>query len=523
MFILFIILDSQRGNQYNETSINISKTEEAFMKNYKFWFITGSQNLYGEDTLKEVDRNSKEICDFLNKQEAVGYEIVHQPVVKSPDEILDMLTKANACDECAGIITWMHTFSPSKMWINGLKQIKKPVMHLHTQFRKEIPWDSIDMDYMNTNQSAHGDREHGFIFTRMGINRKVVVGHYTDERVIKKIAAWQPVAAAAVYGKDLKIMRIGDNMREVAVTEGDKVEAQIKFGWHINTNGVGDLADAVNAVSEQQVDKLMEEYHEKYVFADDVLADPAKMKSVRYQAKLELGLRAMLEDGDFDGFTDTFQDLAGLLQLPGLAAQRIMEAGYGFGPEGDWKAAAMTRVMKLISGNKGTSLMEDYTYHFETGNEAILGAHMLEVCPTLSAKKPKIEVHPLGIGGKAAPARLTFDGKAGDAICVSLVDMGGRMRLIVLEVEAVDITNDMPKLPVARVLWKPQPNMFDSCEAWILAGGAHHTVFSYDVTTEQMTDWAEIMDIECVVIDKNTKIPALKHELAVNELLWKFK
>lgn len=493
------------------------------MKSLKFWFITGSQHLYGEETLKEVAQHSKEIVQFFNQQKEIEYEILYKPIVTTPEEILNIMIEANGDINCAGVITWMHTFSPSKMWINGLKAINKPMLHLHTQFNKEIPWDTIDMDFMNTNQSAHGDREHGFIFTRMGIKRKVIVGYYQDSKVIKRIGKWLNVAAVAYKGTDIKIMRLGDNMREVAVTEGDKVEAQIKLGWHVNTYSVGELAERVDFVSDRQVDLLLKEYKEKYIFEDDLFEDSSQLESIRYQAKLEIALRSMLEEGGFGGFTDTFEDLHGLQQLPGLASQRLMEMGYGFGPEGDWKVAAMVRIMKMISGNKGTSVMEDYTYHLETGNEAILGAHMLEVCPTLADSTPKIEVHDLDIGGKEAPARLTFNGKEGKAICVSLVDMGGRLRLIVLDVEAIKSSHDMPKLPVASVLWKPMPNMLDGAEAWIYAGGAHHTVFSYEVTAEEMMDWAELMDIECIYINKNTTIPELKRELAINELLWKFK
>ena len=493
------------------------------MKSLKFWFITGSQHLYGEETLQEVAEHAEEMVGFFNQQNNICYEIIYKPVVTTPEEILNTMIKANGDVNCAGVITWMHTFSPSKMWINGLKAIQKPMLHLHTQFNKEIPWDTIDMDFMNTNQSAHGDREHGFIFTRMGIKRKVVVGYYQDPKVIERMGKWLNVAAVAYQGADIKIMRLGDNMREVAVTEGDKVEAQIKLGWHVNTYGVGDLVEKMKEVTESQVDDLMEQYKESYTFADGILEDSSQREAVRYQAKVEIALKGMLEEGGFSGFTNTFEDLHGLKQLPGLASQRIMEAGFGFGPEGDWKVAAMVRVMKMISGNKGTSLMEDYTYHLEGGNEAILGAHMLEICPTLAEDKPRIEVHTLGIGGKDAPARLTFSGKEGKAICVSLVDMGGRLRLIILDVEAIKVPYDMPNLPVARVLWKPMPSMLESAEAWIYAGGAHHTAFSYDVTAEEMIDWAELMDIECIHINKSTTIPNLKRELAINELLWKFK
>lgn len=493
------------------------------MKSFKFWFVTGSQHLYGEEVLKEVAGNSKEIVEFLNSGVSSPHEIIFKSVVTTPDEILDTLTEAAADKECAGVITWMHTFSPSKMWINGLKIFNKPILHLHTQFNKEIPWDTMDMDFMNTNQSAHGDREHGFIHTRMGIKRKVVVGHFKDERVASKIGRWMNVAAVANMGKEIKIMRLGDNMRQVAVTEGDKVETQIKLGWHVNYYAVGDLVERMNAVTYAEIDALMTEYNEKYTFAPEVLADSAKMEAVRYQARIEIALKDMLESGGFGGFTNTFEDLHGLKQLPGLASQRLMESGYGFGPEGDWKVAAMTRVMKLISGNKGTSLMEDYTYNFEDGNESILGSHMLEVCPTIADGKPSLEVHPLGIGGKEPPARLVFNGRPGKAVCASLIDMGGRLRLIIAEVNSIEIPHDLPKLPVARALWQPEPDMLTGAEAWIYAGGAHHTVFSYDVCAEDLFDWAEMMDIECVHINKDTTIRALKQELSVNDLIWKLK
>ena len=488
----------------------------------KFWFITGSQHLYGPETLKEVKDHSEQMIKFFNNEEAVKpHEIVFMPVVTTQDEILDTLAKASLDETCAGIITWMHTFSPSKMWINGLKIFKKPVLHLHTQFNREIPWDKIDMDFMNTNQSAHGDREHGYIFTRMGIKRKVIVGHYKDEKVVRKIGRWLNIAAVVSMGKNLKIMRLGDNMREVAVTEGDKVDAQIKFGWNVNYYAIGDYVKKVDEVKEEEIDEIIDEYKEKYIVPDDISEE--KMESIRYQARLEKALLNMLEEGGFFGFTDTFEDLYGLKQLPGLATQRMMEKGYGFGPEGDWKVAAMVRTLKLISNNKGTSLMEDYTYNFEEDNGAILGAHMLEICPSLSDEKPRIEVCELGIGGKEAPARLMFDGKEGKAICVSLIDMGNRFRLIILDVEAIKKPHDMPNLPVARVLWKPAPSLEESAEAWIYAGGAHHTVFSYEVTAEDMIDFAELLDIEYVYINKDTKINDLKRELAINDIIWKLK
>ncbi len=494
------------------------------MKNLKFWFITGSQHLYGKKTLDEVASHSKEMVDFFNKKEAIKpFEIVFMQVVTSQEEIVDTLSKANVDESCAGIITWMHTFSPSKMWINGLKIFKKPVLHLHTQFNEGIPWDKIDMDFMNTNQSAHGDREHGYIYTRMGIKRKVIAGYYKDERVIDKIGKWLNIASVIYLGKDLKIMRLGDNMREVAVTEGDKVEAQIKFGWNVNYYAVGDFVKKVDEVLEEDIDKTVEEYKEKYIMSEDILNDHKKMEAIRYQARMEIALLKMLEEGGFSGFTDTFEDLHGLKQLPGLATQRIMEKGYGFGPEGDWKGAAMVRVLKMMAKNKGTSIMEDYTYNFQPENSSVLGAHMLEICPTLSEEKPKIEVYDLSIGGKDAPARLIFNGKEGKAICVSLIDMGNRFRLIILDVEAIKKPHDMPNLPVANVLWKPMPNLEESAEAWIYAGGAHHTVFSYEVTSSDMIDFAEALDIEYIYINKDTKINELKKELLINDIIWKLK
>lgn len=479
----------------------------------RFWFIPGSQPLYGEETIREVESHAREICGFLAQR--LPCELEARPVVTSPEEILQVLTAASADAECAGVITWMHTFSPSKMWINGLKVLTKPLLQLHTQYYRELPWDSIDMDYMNTHQSAHGDREHGFILTRMGLRRKVVAGHYQDAAVAERIGAWMRVAAAAVRGRALKVLRLGDNMREVAVTEGDKVEAQIRFGWQVNTRGVGELAERVGAVGSAQIAALMDEYADKYTLCADDL------DAVRYQARLEWALKAMLKDYGCAAFTNTFEDLYGLEQLSGLASQRLMEQGYGFGPEGDWKVSALLRTVKEMTGNQGTSLMEDYTYHLAPGQESILGAHMLEVCPTLAKAKPRIEVHPLGIGGKKPPARLVFDGRAGRGLCASLIDMGGRMRLIVLDVEALDIPHAMPKLPVARVLWKPLPDFYTGCEAWLYAGGAHHTVFSYHATAQDMMDWAELVGIECVHIGAHTRIHDLKRELALNELLWK--
>ncbi len=490
------------------------------VREFEFWFITGSQHLYGPETLEQVAVHSKKIVEKLNGDPAIPYKILYKPTVTRPDEITKVFTEANSDEKCAGVITWMHTFSPSKMWIAGFSQLNKPLLHLHTQFNREIPWNDIDMDFMNLNQSAHGDREHGFIGARMRIARKVVAGYWEDAAVRERIGAWERTAVAYIWGRYLKVLRFGDNMREVAVTEGDKVEAQIKFGWSVNTHGIGDLAARIAAVSDGQVDAQIAEYNKKYDMAADSKAG-AKFEAIREQARIELGMKAMLEEGGFSAFTTTFEDLHGLKQLPGLAAQDLMAQGYGFGGEGDWKTSALTNVMKVMAGNKGTSFMEDYTYNLVPGQEMILGAHMLEVCPTIAATKPRIEVHPLGIGGKADPARIVFDGAGGRAVCASLIDMGNRFRLIINEVQAVQPTIDMPKLPVARVLWKPEPSLQTGAEAWIYAGGAHHTVFSYNVTSEQLIDWAEMAGIEYVLIDRDTTIRSLRNELRWNEIAWK--
>ncbi|MBM7563457.1 L-arabinose isomerase [Paenibacillus sacheonensis] len=491
------------------------------VKPYQFWFVTGSQHLYGPETLLEVAEHSRIIAEGLDRDEAVSYEVVFKPVVTTPEEIYKVCAAANADERCAGIITWMHTFSPAKMWIAGLTELRKPLLHLHTQFNRDIPWDSIDMDFMNLNQSAHGDREYGFIGARMGIARKVVVGYWEDEAVRGRISGWMRTAVAFTESRFLKVARFGDNMRQVAVTEGDKVEAQVKFGWSINGFGIGDLVDYTAGITDGQLDALTAEYESSYDIAPEIRNDAQKWEAIREQARIELGMKAFLEEGGFTAFTTTFEDLHGMKQLPGLAVQRLMEAGYGFGGEGDWKTSALTRVMKIIAGNKGTSFMEDYTYHFEPGNEMVLGAHMLEICPTIAADRPRLEVHPLGIGGKADPARMIFNGRSGQAVNACLIDLGSRFRLIVNIVDAVDVPKDMPKLPVARVLWKPQPSLNESAEAWIRAGGAHHTVFSYEVTAEQLLDWAEMAGIECVVIDDATNANAFRNELRLNDMYWR--
>ncbi|MEC0227131.1 L-arabinose isomerase [Paenibacillus alba] len=486
-----------------------------------FWFVTGSQHLYGPETLLQVEEHSKQMTEGIDGNESIPSKLIFKPVLTTPDAIRRLCLDANADDSCAGIVTWMHTFSPAKMWIAGLAEYRKPLLHLHTQFNRDIPWETIDMDFMNLNQAAHGDREYGFIGARMGISRKVVVGYWEDPAVLSRIAGWMRTAVAFVAGRSLKVARFGDNMRQVAVTEGDKVEAQIKFGWSINGYGVGDLVERVGDITESQVDQLMDEYSEKYDITEEGRAAGPVREAIREQARIELGLKGFLEEGGFGAFTTTFEDLHGLKQLPGLAVQRLMEQGYGFGGEGDWKTAALTRVMKIIANNKGTSFMEDYTYHMEPGQELVLGAHMLEICPTIAATRPKIEVHPLGIGGKDDPARLVFDGSSGAALNASLIDMGNRFRLLINEVDAVQPAKAMPKLPVARVLWKPQPSLRDSAESWIYAGGAHHTVFSYNVSTEQLVDWAELAGVEVVIINKHTNPLQFRNELRWSEVAWK--
>ncbi|MBS4204885.1 L-arabinose isomerase [Lederbergia citrea] len=490
-------------------------------KDYEFWFVTGSQLLYGEDVLRQVEEHSKIMAAGIDNDESVTYKVVFKSVVKESDAIRRLFLEANADENCAGIITWMHTFSPAKMWIAGLKALTKPLLHLHTQFNRDIPWDSIDMDFMNLNQSAHGDREYGFIGSRMNVTRKVVVGHWENEEVLERIGGWMRTAVAFNESQNLKVARFGDNMRQVAVTEGDKVEAQIQLGWTVNGYGIGDLVQRMNDISEQEVNQLMVEYEEKYDIVEEGQSEGAVRDSIRYQARIELGLKAFLEEGGYTAFTTTFEDLHGMRQLPGLAVQRLMEQGYGFAGEGDWKTAALVRLMKIIADGKDTSFMEDYTYHFEPGNELVLGSHMLEVCPTIAETKPRIEVHPLGIGGKEDPARIVFDGASGAALNASIIDIGHRFRLVINEVDAVKVEKDMPKLPVARVLWKSQPSLAQAAENWIMAGGAHHSCFSYKVTPEQLKDFAELVGIESVLINNDTNTHAFQNELRWNELLYR--
>lgn len=493
------------------------------LKNYEVWFVTGSQHLYGEETLHKVAEHSKIIAESFDKNAKIPVSVIFKPTVTTPDEITNICKEANASSKCIGIIAWMHTFSPAKMWISGLNLLQKPLMHLHTQYNRDIPYNAIDMDFMNLNQSAHGDREFGFIMSRMRINRKVVVGHWEQESVIAKINIWCRVAVGKHEINHLKVVRFGDNMRQVAVTEGDKVAAEMKFGMAINTHGVGDLVKVINQISDAEIANLIQEYEATYQMMDSLKNDSAMRSSLIEAARIELGLKAFLEDGGYGAFTNTFEDLHGMRQLPGIGSQRMMAAGYGYGGEGDWKTSAMVRVMKTmaIGLEGGNSFMEDYTYHFNPANPMVLGSHMLEVCPSIADGNIKCEVHPLGIGGKEDPVRLVFNGAAGSALNVSLVDMGNRFRLIVNEVEAVEVKEEFQKLPTARVLWKPKPSMEIGLQAWILAGGAHHTVYSQNLVTEHIEDFAEMMNIELVVIDKDTTIRGLKNDLKLNEIFYK--
>ena len=493
------------------------------LKAFEVWFITGSQHLYGEETLKLVAEHSQQIAKGLDGAAGTPVRVVYKPVVKTPEEIYATLQDANTTANCIGIITWMHTFSPAKMWIRGLSILQKPMLHLHTQFNRDIPWSSIDMDFMNLNQSAHGDREFGFIVSRMRKNRKVVVGHWQDPEVLGQINAWARAAAGWHDWQGAKFARIGDNMRYVAVTEGDKVEAELKFGYSVNTYGVGDLVKVIDSISDDAVNGLLAEYEATYTMAADLQKGGAKHQSVYDAAKIELGLKKFLEDGGFKGFTDTFEDLHGMIQLPGIAAQRLMAAGYGFAGEGDWKTAALVRAFKVMgSGLKGgNAFMEDYTYHFDPNNELVLGSHMLEIDASLASGKAALEVHPLGIGGKADPARLVFNVAGGQALNASIVDMGNRFRLLINEVEAVEPQNDLPHLPVARVLWKPYPDMKTGCAAWIYAGGAHHTAYSQNLTAEHLQDFADIAGLEFIRIGKDTKLDQLRNELRWNDASYK--
>ncbi len=492
------------------------------LKPAEVWFLTGSQELYGEEGLKQVGKNSAEIVKALNDSKALPLKLVHKPVLRGPEGIRQVMLEANGSERCCGVVLWMHTFSPSKMWIGGLTSLAKPFLHLHTQFNRDLPWSEIDMDFMNLNQAAHGDREAGFIHTRMRLNRKVVVGHWTDPDVQARMAAWMRAARARQDMWTMKVARFGDNMRFVAVTEGDKVAAETKLGISVNGFGMGDLAKVVAGISDSEVKKLCAEYESRYTVAKELKKGGKRHESLKEGARIELGLRAFLENGGFSAFTTTFEDLHGLKQLPGLAVQRLMAEGYGFGAEGDWKTSALLRAMKVMgNGMKGgTSFMEDYTYHLGAEGSLVLGAHMLEICESIASGKPSLEIHPLGIGGKEDPVRLVFDVPAGPAINASLIDLGNRFRMIVHEVDAVEPPERLPKLPVARAVWRNKPDFKTGCAAWIYAGGAHHTGFSLSVTTEHVEDLAGMLGVELVVIDGKTEIRAFRETLRNNEVYY---
>jgi len=488
------------------------------------WFVAGSQHLYGPGPLKQVAANSRKIAAALAASGRLPLKVVFKGLLTTPDEIRTLCLDANHDSRCAGLILWMHTFSPAKMWIGGLTALRKPFVHLHTQFNRDLPWDEIDMDFMNLNQAAHGDREAGFLHTRLRLARKVVVGHWEDPEVQDRLAAWMRAARAWHDLQGAKFARFGDNMRQVAVTEGDKVSAEMKLGFAVNGYGVGDLVARISeiAMHDKKIDNLCAEYEAQYRVAPELKAGGARHEALRYGARIELGLRAFLGEGGFKGFTDTFEDLHGLRQLPGLAVQRLMADGYGFGAEGDWKTCALLRAMKVMGEGLpgGTSFMEDYTYHLEPKNHLVLGAHMLEICASIAAGKPSLEIHPLGIGGREDPVRLVFDAPAGPALNASLIDLGNRFRLLVNEVDAIKPPKPLPKLPVARAVWKCRPDFKTACAAWIHAGGAHHTGFSYAVTTEMLEDFAAMAGIELVVIGADTRLAAFKQELRCNEVYY---
>lgn len=495
------------------------------MKNYKFWFCTGSQDLYGDECLEHVAEHSRIIVNSLNESGLLPYEVVWKPTLITSALIRQTFNEANADPECAGVITWMHTFSPAKSWILGLQEYRKPLMHFHTQFNQEIPYDTIDMDFMNENQSAHGDREYGHMVTRMGIERKVIVGHWSDEKVVARIGGWMRTAVGLMESSHIRVARFADNMRNVAVTEGDKVEAQMKFGWEIDAYPVNELCEYVKAVPKETISALTDEYYSRYNILLEGRDPDEFRRHVAVQAQIEAGMEKFLQDVNCQAIVTHFGDLGELRQLPGLAIQRLMEKGYGFGGEGDWKTAAMVRLMKIMTQGvkdaKGTSFMEDYTYNLVPGKEGILEAHMLEVCPSIADGMVSIKVNPLSMGDREDPARLVFTAKEGHGVAASLVDLGTRFRLIINDVECRKTEKEMPKLPVATAFWVPEPDLATGAEAWILAGGAHHTAFTYDLTAEQLGDWAEAMDIETVFIDKNTTIRELKKELRWNKAYYR--
>jgi L-arabinose isomerase len=491
---------------------------------YEIWFVTGSQHLYGPKTLEEVAAHSREIAAALGASAHMPVNVVFKPVLTTPEAITELCLQANSAPNCIGLITWMHTFSPAKMWISGLTQLKKPFAHLHTQYNREIPWSEIDMNFMNLNQAAHGDREFGFIGSRLRLERKVVVGHWQEDEVQRELGAWARAAAAWADWQGAKVARFGDNMRDVAVTEGDKVQAQIQFGYSVYGYGIGDLVKAVNEASDAEINQMMQAYLDEYEVASALRPGGERNTSLREGARIEVGMRNFLDAGNFKAFTTTFEDLHGLAQLPGLAVQRLMRDGYGFGAEGDWKTSALVRAMKVMASGLegGVSFMEDYTYHFSANGDKVLGAHMLEICQSIaqSGAKPKLEILPLSIGGKADPVRLIFDSNTGPAVGASIMDMGQRFRMVANVVDVVPTDEPLPKLPVARALWLPRPNLKTAAAAWIFAGGAHHTSFSYAVTAEHLRDFASIAGIEFLLIDEKTEVEAFKDKLRWNDLYY---
>ena len=489
----------------------------------ELWLVAGSQHLYGDEAIVQVDAHAAEVAASLDACAEIPPRIVHKPVVTTPDAIRTLCREANSAEECAGVIVWMHTFSPAKMWIAGLLALGKPLLHLHTQYNRALPWAEIDMDFMNLNQSAHGDREHAFLETRLSLRRKTVVGHWKDPAVIERIAVWSRAACGWREAQRLTVARFGDNMRQVAVTEGDKVEAQARLGFTVDGYGVGDLADAVRGVGEESVESLLRDYEEEYELAAELRPAGRRRDALAEAARIEAGLRAFLRDGRFGAFTDTFEDLHGLGQLPGIAAQRLMADGYGFGAEGDWKTAALVRILKVIAAGLpgGTSFMEDYTYDLSPGDPLVLGAHMLEICPSIASGRPSCEIHPLSIGGRGDPVRLVFTAAPGPAVVVSLVDLGERFRLVANEIEVVTPPASLPKLPVARALWKPKPDLQTAAEAWLEAGGSHHTVFSSALTVEHLGDFAEIAGVELLVIDAATRRREFRNELRWNQAYYR--
>ena len=486
---------------------------------FEIWFVAGSQHMYGEAVLRQVEEHARTMAGELDEVEAIPVRVVRKPVLTTPAEIRELCLEANAADGCVGLIAWMHTFSPAKMWIAGLRALQKPLLHLHTQFNRDLPWAEIDMDFMNLNQSAHGDREFGYIETRMGVSRKTVVGHWRDPDVLERIGTWSRAACGWHEARSLGVARFGDNMRNVAVTDGDKVEAQIRLGISVDGFGVGDLVDAVRQVPETAVDGLLAEYEEQYELVPELRKDGARRESLRDAARIEAGLRTFLDRGGFKAFTDTFEDLHGLSQLPGIAAQRLMADGYGFAAEGDWKTAALVRIVKVMSAGLegGTSFMEDYTYDLRPGDAKVLGAHMLEVCPSIAAETPSCEIHPLSIGGHEDPVRLVFTAAPGPAVMVAMLDLGGRFRIVANEVDVVPPDEELPRLPVARAVWKPRPDLATAAETWLLAGGPHHSVFTAALGVEPFVDLAEIAGVELVVIDERTRVSDFKKELRWNQ------